>query len=287
MENVMQIKKMKALCAAVGLGLCIHVGGALAQNFAAPGYHNYTLVSPWTVQGDLRYGRDYVLGGKPTLTWDTTKKLGYVPISLSEPSGPCNAGGCYIGTSVSASSCTTQESSYGMVVSGDVLTAINLTLSRSTTFTYKSCSASNSEYGKTIAAGEIPTTHHTYAVIAMGYRAATAKFLSKRIYFSPKIIASASDSYYWPAVYSLCRNFGWTNSSGGAGTVANVRDIVKQLGYCYTGANGTTVEARDNGGAYPYNRAGFYHTIYNNQFLTVGKFRYPSAGGSGQQWGGY
>lgn len=276
-RNVVNKTISKAVAACIALG-CLP---AYAQNFDPPGNHTWVLNSasnsgvanvanPRYAKGvpDLIYGRDFLIGGKGTNTF-TSAKEGYIPLAVgpSQSSTACSTGSCTATVSYNTSSCTTQQTSYGITASTDIPVVGSLTFSRQTEYTYKTCSADSSSASTTIAAGTIPSGYKLYPIVAVGYKHATAAYSGSKIYLSPAIKSTANDSnsVLWTKVRDMCLAFGWSPPNT-AWTTA--RDIVQQTGFCYLGTTKSL-----GGWAYgpqPFERVATYPKVLNTATRTVG-----------------
>lgn len=277
------ISRTVAACIALG---CLP---AYAQNFNPPGDHTWVLnkansgvaneTSPRSATGvpDLLFGRDFLIGGKGTTTFASPSvKVGYIPLAVgpSQSSSACSTGSCTATVSYTTSSCTTQQTSYGITAATDIPVIGSLTFSKQTEYTYKACSGDNSSASTTIAKGTIPSGQKLYPIVAVGYKKATAYHSGARVYLSPAIKSSANDdnSVLWTKVRDMCLAFGWSPPNT-AWTTA--RDIVKQTGFCYLGTSKTL-----GGWAYgpqPFERVATYPKVLDSATRTVGTWYASSA----------
>lgn len=280
------VKKIsiRAVTACIALG-CLP---AYAQNFDPPGTHTWTLdkasnagvanvTSPRYITGvpGLLYGRDFLIGGKPTNTFTSTK-LGYIPIAVgaSVSSTACSVGTCSASVSYGTNNCTTQQTTYGLTATTDIPSITSLTLSYQTQYTYKSCSKDSSTATTTIAKGGIPSGQKVYPILALGYKNATAAHSGNKIFFSPAIKSSTNDqnSTLWTQVHTMCKALGW---SAPTTHWSSARDVVKQTGFCYLGTTrslkGTAV------GPQPFERVATFPKVAESATRNVGTWYAASA----------
>ena len=267
-------KKMIARAVAI----CIAMGSmpAFAQSFDPPGSHTWALdkASNAGVTTDggrvvggvtsLLYGRDFLIGGKGSVSWTTTK-LGYIPIAVGPPIYSCSGGSCAVSVSYSTSSCTTQQTTYGVTSSSDLVGITNLTFSYQSVYTHKACSADSATATKTVTS--VPSGSKALAILAKGYRNGTSTHQHARIYWSPAIKSSTNDqnSTLWTNVYNACKALGW---SAPTTHWSSARDVVKQTGFCYLGTT-KTLKGRVTG-AHPYERIATFPTIPETSTRAVG-----------------
>ncbi len=276
---------VRALAACITLG-CLP---AYAQNFNPPGDHTWVLNkansgvasvdNPRYAKGvpDLLYGRDFLIGGKGTNTFASPSvKVGYIPLAVgpSQSSSACSTGSCTATVSYTTSSCTTQQTSYGITAATDIPVIGSLTFSKQTEYTYKACSGDNSSASTTIAKGTIPSGQKLYPIVAVGYKKATAAYSGNKIYISPAIKSTANDndSVLWTKVRDMCTAFGWSPPNT-AWTTA--RDIVQKTGFCYLGTSKSL-----GGWAYgpqPFERVATYPKVSDSASRTVGTWYASSA----------
>lgn len=278
-------KKMIARAVAI----CIAMGSmpAFAQSFDPPGSHTWRLkkasnAGVTTDNGrvvggvtDLLYGRDFLIGGKGSISWTSTK-LGYIPLAVGDYVYSCPSGTttCTAGVSYSNSSCHTQQTTYGITGSADVVGIVNLTITQQTVYTHRQCSSSGSYASINVSASSISGTTKAVALIATGYKNGTSTHTSNKIFWSPSIKASSNDQNItlWTKVYNVCKALGW---SAPTTHWSSARDVVKQTGFCYLGTSKSlqgTVE-----GAHPSERIASYPILAETATRVVGTYYATSA----------
>ena len=260
------------------VGMCIAMGclPAFAQNFDPPGSHTWSLVkssnSGVTTDGgrvvggqtDLLYGRDFLVGGKGSISWTATK-AGYIPIAVGAPIYSCSGGSCAISVSYSTSNCTTQQTTYGLTSSTDLASVANITLSYQSVYTHKACSSDSSTATKTVTS--VPSGSKALAVLATGYKSGTSTHASNKIFWSPAIKSSTNDqnSTLWTKVHAACVALGW---SAPTTHWSSARDVIKKTGFCYLGTS-RSLTGKANG-AHPFERIATFPTIPQASTRTVG-----------------
>ncbi|MGN6151726.1 MAG: hypothetical protein ACTHOH_06895 [Lysobacteraceae bacterium] len=222
---------------------------AQAQSFDAPGSHTYKITSGKNIGNNasivpstptnhttnapnILYGRDWLLGGRTSLTFGSAK-AGFIPLNVGNAITSCASGTCSSTVSVTSGSCTIQQTTYGLDASTSLPALTGITLSYQSMYQTKACSSQSVSTTATISSSNFPSGYKLYPVIATSYWNATAGFKGTKIYFSPAFLALGDSDSKWSEAYSLCLSQGW---SGGS-SLAEFRQVVRYAKNCYVPSN--------------------------------------------------
>lgn len=285
-RNIIKKVIRRFVAASIALG-CLP---GYAQNFDPPGAHTFYLhgstkkvdvTDPYGghytgyIAGypELRYGRDFLTGGKPRIVY-TNSKIGYIPLYVGPSKYSCSTTSCSIAIQSNVNDCTTVQMTYGLTAKADLPVLNTLTFSVQKANSVQVCAGANTTITDTYGPGDIPSGMKRVPMTAVGYLDADTYHESSRVYWSPAIKSKNNDqnSELWTKVYNVCKKLGWTPPTQ---HWSSARDVIKQTGFCYLGSSNTLKGYMY--GPQPVDRIMISPLLATNAIRNVGTFYYGNA----------